>query len=140
MMAKKQENRPKRILITEDELLLAELLKDRLASMGYDVAVVENGAQALEFLSGPGADAVLMDVVMPVMDGWEATRRIKAAAQWRHIPVITLTGRARNEDKQESFNAGCDDYLAKPFRFEDLKTILAKWVPLDPKTWKGSTS
>ncbi|MBI5299402.1 MAG: response regulator [Deltaproteobacteria bacterium] len=118
----------KTILIVEDEFFLAETIRARLEFLGYDVAYAENGLEALQLLEITHIDLILMDVMMPVMDGYAATERIKADEKLKKIPVIFLTARAGEEDKKRAFETGADDYLAKPFRSEDLIAMIEKWI------------
>lgn len=108
----------KTILVVDDTEfnrdLVVQLLED-----DYDVIIAENGAEALEKSQQQRPDLILMDLGMPVMDGWEATRRLKANDQLRHIPVIAVTSHAMVGDEIEARKAGCDDYLPKPID-EDL--------------------
>lgn len=118
----------KKILIVEDEYYLAEVLKERLEYWGYEVELAENGKTALDYLLRGNADLILMDVIMPVMDGWEAARRIKSDSKLKKIPLVFLTARARHEDHLKAHRVGGEDYLAKPFEMEELKEILEKWI------------
>lgn len=118
----------KKILIVEDEFYLAETIKARLEYQGYEVLYAENGAEALKLLASTPVDLVLMDVMMPVMDGWEATRRIKADPKLKALPVIFLTARAQHEDHIKAHEVGGDDYLSKPFESEELLDIIKKWI------------
>jgi CheY-like chemotaxis protein len=103
----------KRILIVEDVEfnldLLIQLLED-----DYELVIAGDGARAVEMATAETPDLILMDMSLPVMDGWEATRTIKANAQLHHIPVIGLSAHAMSGDRQKALAAGCDDYLTKP--------------------------
>lgn len=118
----------KTILIVEDDFFLAQTLKDRFEFMGYKTIYAENGEAALACLASSTVDLILMDILMPVMDGLEATRRIKANDKWKKIPIIVLTAKARPEDERESRAAGADDYTAKPFNVHDLVKKIEKWT------------
>jgi CheY-like chemotaxis protein len=108
----------KSILVVDDTEfnrdLVVQLLED-----DYQIIIAENGAEALEKTEAQRPDLILMDLGMPVMDGWEATRRLKANDDLRHIPVIAVTSHAMVGDEIEARKAGCDDYLPKPID-EDL--------------------
>lgn len=110
---------PKRILIVEDQEFNRDLLVQILDD-SYDVAVAVNGAEAVASAEREPPDLILMDFGMPVMDGWEATRRIKAHPDLRHIPVIAITSHAMVGDEQRAREVGCDDYLAKPIHEDEL--------------------
>ncbi len=112
-----------RILIVEDNEMNREVLSRLLARRGLDVCLAENGAEAVESALRHAPDIILMDLNLPVMDGWEATRRIKSAPETRHIPVLCITAHAMSEDRERGRVAGCDEYETKPIEFE---RILAK--------------
>ena len=96
------------------------MLSRRLVRRGYEVAVAVDGAQGVEMARTERPDLVLMDLSLPVIDGWEATRRIKAAQETRHLPVIGLTAHAMASDRDKALEAGCDDYDTKPIELERL--------------------
>lgn len=118
----------KKIMIVEDQFFLAEMIRTRLEYMGYDTIYAENGARALELLQHGSPDLIIMDVMMPVMDGMEATKRIRVDGKNKDIPIIFLTARARHEDRQEAIDAGATDYLAKPFESNQLTAMVEKWL------------
>lgn len=119
---------PKKILIVEDEYFLAEILKARLEFSGYQVSIAENGAVALEMIAESRPDIILMDVMMPVLDGYETTVKIRQNPDWADLPIIILTARARQADQDQAFNVGANDYLVKPFETEDLESMIRKWT------------
>lgn len=106
----------KRILVVEDNVDNRRILVYRLRRIGdFEIIEASNGEEALEIVqTDPPPDLVFMDLKMPVMDGWEATRRIRSLDLGRHIPIIALTAQAMAGDEQKALAAGCDDYLAKP--------------------------
>jgi CheY-like chemotaxis protein len=108
----------KKILVVDDTDLNRDLVVQLLEDE-FDTVIAENGAEALERADQERPDLILMDLGMPVMDGWEATRRLKANDDLRHIPVIAVTSHAMVGDEIEARKAGCDDYLPKPID-EDL--------------------
>jgi DNA-binding response OmpR family regulator len=126
-----------RILVVEDEGHLADGLRYNLEAEGYDVDCVETGEEALEQLARPTHDAVLLDIMLPGIDGFEVARRLRAAQDYR--PVLMLTARGRSQDVVEGFAAGADDYLPKPFDLNiliaRLKSLLrrAAWQKPEPK-------
>lgn len=124
-MKKKKKN----ILIVEDDFFLAQTLKDRFEFEGYGVSLAENGEAALKLMEENLPDLITMDILMPVMDGLTATRRIKAENKWKNIPIIVLTAKARKEDETAALEAGANDYLAKPFQANDLMGKIKKWMP-----------
>lgn len=112
-----------RILLVEDNEMNRDMLSRRLARRGYEVLIAEDGEKGVAAARAHKPDLILMDMSLPVMDGWEATRRLKADADTRRIPVIALTAHAMQEDKASMLEAGCDDYDTKPV---DLPRLLQK--------------
>jgi len=108
----------KKILVVDDTEFNRDLVV-QLLEEDYDMVIAENGAEALTVSASERPDLILMDLGMPVMDGWEATRRLKADAELKTIPVIAVTSHAMVGDEVEARKAGCDDYLPKPID-EDL--------------------
>jgi two-component system, cell cycle response regulator DivK len=109
-----------KILIVEDDPMNREMLARRLSWEGYQVATAANGAQAVEMAGSELPDLILMDLAMPLLNGWQATRQIKSQPETRYIPVIALTAYALSEDRTKSLAAGCDDYETKPIDFPRL--------------------
>ncbi|MBK8988012.1 MAG: response regulator [Chloroflexi bacterium] len=109
-----------RILIVEDDDMLQEILAERLNLRGYGVEVASNGQEGVDLALAHHPDIILMDMRMPVLDGWEATRKLKAQPETCMIPVIALTAHSLVGDREESLAAGCDEYEPKPVNFERL--------------------
>jgi CheY-like chemotaxis protein len=109
-----------KILLVEDNELNRDMLSRRLARRGHEVAMAVDGAQALDAARSEAPALVLMDMSLPVIDGWEATRRLKADPTLRDIPVIALTAHAMSGDRERALEAGCDDFDTKPIEFERL--------------------
>jgi two-component system cell cycle response regulator DivK len=104
-----------RILVVEDNLDNRRILVYRLKRIGdFDIVEASNGQEAMQAVADAPPDLIFMDLKMPVMDGWEATRRIRALDVGRNIPIIALTAQAMAGDEEKALAAGCDDYLAKP--------------------------
>ncbi len=112
-----------RILLVEDSEMNWDMLSRRLQRKGYEVLVATDGRQGVEMALSEGPDLILMDMSLPVLDGWEATRQIKAAPETQAIPVIALTAHAMAGDREQALGAGCDDYDTKPI---DLRRLLQK--------------
>lgn len=112
-----------KLLIVEDNELNRDVLSRRLMRRGYEVVIAIDGAQGVEMADGEQPDLILMDLGLPVLDGWEATRRIKGSERTRGIPVIALTAHAMTGDDLRARDAGCDDFDTKPV---DLPRLLAK--------------
>lgn len=119
-----------RILLVEDNALNREIVTDLLSSEGLEVETAENGAMAVGLVGKKGPDyydAVLMDLQMPIMDGYEATHAIRELFPGRHLPIIALSANVFDEDRKKSFAAGMDDHLPKPFDRADLMEILKRY-------------
>jgi CheY-like chemotaxis protein len=118
-----------KILLIEDNEMNRDMLSRRLARGGYEVAIAEDGARGLAMAVSDRPDLILMDMSLPVIDGWEATRRIKATPELRKIPIIALTAHAMATDREKALEAGCDDYDSKPVELQRLlgkiETLLA---------------
>jgi CheY-like chemotaxis protein len=108
------------ILLVEDNELNRDMLSRRLKRKGYDVLIAEDGIKGVAAATDGKPDLILMDMSLPVMDGWEATRRLKAVPETRAIPVIALTAHAMASDRERAISAGCDDYDTKPVEIERL--------------------
>jgi two-component system, cell cycle response regulator DivK len=116
-----------RLLLVEDNEESRDGLSRHLRRKGFDVLVAVDGRQGLEVARAALPDLILMDMSLPVLDGWEATRLLKSGASTRDIPVIALTAHAMAGDRQKALEAGCDDYDTKPV---ELSRLLAKIEPL----------
>ncbi|MFL5259992.1 MAG: response regulator [Hyphomicrobiales bacterium] len=112
-----------RILLVEDNEMNRDMLSRRLQRQGHDVLIAVDGREGVEMSKAERPDIILMDMSLPVLDGWEATRRIRADADTAALPVIALTAHAMESDRQQALAAGCDDYDTKPI---DLKRLLEK--------------
>ncbi|MFT0521083.1 response regulator [Pseudomonas faucium] len=119
-----------RILLVEDNPVNQLVAKGMLAKLGCQVTLATQGAEALELLAQEDFDLVLMDCNMPVMDGYEASRRIRQSGRWPDLPIVALTANAMPEERERCRAAGMNDYLAKPFRREELLALIEHWVPL----------
>jgi two-component system, cell cycle response regulator DivK len=109
-----------RILLVEDNEMNRDMLSRRLKRKGHEVLMAADGAQGVELAQSEQPDLILMDMSLPVLDGWQATRQIKAAANTQAIPVIALTAHALAGDRERSLEAGCDEYETKPVDFPRL--------------------
>ncbi|WJN61541.1 response regulator [Pseudomonas sp. SO81] len=119
-----------RVLLVEDNQVNQMVAKGMLSKLGCEVAVTAHGGEAIAYLEKHPVDLVLMDCNMPVMDGYEATRRIRQSGRWPSLPIIALTANALPDERERCQAAGMNDYLAKPFRREDLAALLDSWLPL----------
>ena len=118
-----------KILLVEDNEMNRDMLSRRLVRARYEVIVAEDGARGVAMATSDRPDLILMDMSLPVIDGWEATRRIKATSELRKIPIIALTAHAMATDREKALEAGCDDYDTKPIELQRLlgkiETLLA---------------
>lgn len=122
-------NRKKKLIfIVEDEFFLAESIQQRLENMGFTAIIAENGQEAMDLLQSSPCDLIIMDLMMPVMDGWEATQKVKGDDRLKKIPVIVLSARGTEEDKKKAKQLGADEYLIKPFSWDDLISLIEKWT------------
>jgi CheY-like chemotaxis protein len=112
-----------KILYVEDNEDNIFMLKNRLVRAGHTVVVATDGAQGVAMALSERPDIILMDLSLPVLDGWQATRQIKATPDTKHIPVIALTAHAMASDREKALSAGCDDFDTKPV---ELPRLLAK--------------
>jgi CheY-like chemotaxis protein len=118
-----------KILLVEDNEMNRDMLSRRLLRSGFEVIMAEDGARGVAVAMSDKPDLILMDMSLPVIDGWEATRRIKATPEVSKIPIIALTAHAMATDRDKALEAGCDDYDTKPIELERLlgkiETLLA---------------
>jgi two-component system, cell cycle response regulator DivK len=109
-----------KVLLVEDNEMNRDMLSRRLARRGFEVVFAADGQQGVDLARSEKPDIILMDMSLPVMDGWEATRRIKADGTMCRIPVIGLTAHAMSGDREKAIEAGCDDYDSKPVEIDRL--------------------
>jgi two-component system cell cycle response regulator DivK len=109
-----------KILLVEDNEMNRDMLSRRLVRRGYEVLIAVDGESGMALAASEAPDLILMDMSLPILDGWEATHRLKAAPATRHIPVIALTAHAMSSDRDKALEAGCDDYDTKPVELPRL--------------------
>ena len=126
--------RAPRVMLVEDNPVNQMVAKGMLHKMGCEVLLANHGGEALECLAREPIDLVLMDCNMPVMDGYEASRQIRKNPQWLHLPIIALTANAMLDERERCIEAGMNDYLAKPFRMEQLDLMVQQWLPSNPSS------
>ncbi len=112
-----------KILLVEDNEMNRDMLSRRLVRKKYEVLVAVDGRESVEIARSEAPDLILMDMSLPVMDGWEATRQLKASPETQAIPIIALTAHAMSGDREKAMEAGCDDYDTKPI---ELPRLLGK--------------
>jgi len=111
-----------KILLVEDNEMNRDMLSRRLQRKGYSVVMAEDGRQGVTMASSETPDLILLDMSLPLLDGWEVARRIKGDPKTRSIPVIALTAHAMSGDREKALDAGCDEYDTKPVEFSRLIT------------------
>jgi two-component system, cell cycle response regulator DivK len=120
----------KKILLVEDNEMNRDMLSRRLSRKGYDILIAVDGAQGVAMAIAEKPDIILMDMSLPVIDGWEATRQLKANPETKTIPAIALTAHAMSGDREKALEAGCDEYDTKPIELsrllEKIEALLAK--------------
>jgi CheY-like chemotaxis protein len=114
------------ILLVEDQEMNRDMLSRRLIKRGYEVSIAVDGAEGLEKARADAPDLILMDMSLPVIDGWEATRQLKADEATRGIPVVALTAHAMSTDREKAMEAGCDAYETKPVELKRLLQTMEK--------------
>jgi CheY-like chemotaxis protein len=123
-----------KILLVEDNEMNRDMLSRRLARKGYEVSIAVDGKQGVEMAERDLPDLILMDMSLPVLDGWEATRRLKGADATRAIPIIALTAHAMSGDRERALDAGCDDYDTKPIELPRLLEKIESMLNRTPAT------
>jgi two-component system, cell cycle response regulator DivK len=121
----------KRILVIEDTDDNRRIFRDLLGPSGYELLEALDGEQGVAMAAAERPDLILMDIQLPIVDGYEATRRIKANPDLRHIPIIAVTSYALSGDEAKSRAAGCDGYLAKPFSLQQVLDAVQNFLPLE---------
>ena len=120
----------RKVLVVDDDVRNIFALISALDEKGTQVVTARNGQEAIDKLEeNPDIDLVLMDVMMPVMDGYEATRRIRQEPRWARLPIIAVTAKAMKDDQEQCMKAGASDYLAKPIDLERLFSLIRVWLP-----------
>ncbi len=115
-----------KILLVEDNPATMEVMQQELEVLGYDVAIAKDGAEAVEMAGSELPDLIIMDMLMPKMDGSEATGRIRKNPKTKAIPILAATAKALPEDRDICLASGCDDYIAKPFSYRELHDAIEK--------------
>jgi CheY-like chemotaxis protein len=116
----------KKILMVDDDLDLCLIFQTVFEHLGYDSVFAVDGAEAVKIATTQKPDLILMDIIMPVMNGYQATRMIRQNPKTRSIPIIAVTALTSPEEREECLKSGCDDYIAKPFKIKDLASRIEK--------------
>jgi two-component system, cell cycle response regulator DivK len=119
----------KRILVVEDQEDNRQIIRDMLAPTDYEIAEVESGEEALTAIARQRPDLILMDIRLPIMDGYTATSQIKADPALRSIPIIAVTSYALSGEEKKARAAGCDDYVPKPYSPRELLAKIRRYMP-----------
>ena len=109
-----------KILLVEDNEMNRDMLSRRLMRKGYEVVMAVDGQQGVDMAKSEAPNLILMDLSLPVLDGWDATRQLKQSSETKHIPVIALTAHAMTSDREKALEAGCDDFDTKPIEWNRL--------------------
>ncbi len=118
-----------KILLVEDNEMNRDMLSRRLKRRGYEIVIAIDGAVGVAMVDSEQPDLILMDMSLPVMDGWEASRKLKANPHTRSIPIIALTAHAMSGDREKALAAGCDDYDTKPIELSRLLEKIRACLP-----------
>jgi|SRR6185369_3591987 len=121
-----------KVLLVEDNEMNRDMLSRRLIRKGYEIVIAVDGEQAVAMARSEAPDLILMDMSLPMIDGWEATRRIKTADATKRIPVIALTAHAMSGDREKAIEAGCNDYDTKPIELQRLLDKMAALLAARP--------
>jgi two-component system, cell cycle response regulator DivK len=116
------------ILIVEDNEMNMDMLSRRLAKRGYEILMATDGQAGINTAIAQRPNLILMDMSLPVMDGWEATRQLRAQPEMQTVPIIALTAHALSEDRDKCLAAGCNDYESKPIKMETLLVKIESWL------------
>ncbi len=130
-----QDKAATRVLVAEDDPTNQYVFRAILSTAGYETVIVENGLQALEHARSDPPDIFLLDMMMPVMDGYETAWRIIQDPLFDGIPILALTARAMQGDAERTLQAGCDDYLSKPIRRQEFLDKVEHWHSCPSETW-----
>lgn len=119
-----------KILVVEDEVTNREVAEVILKNQGFEVLVANNGQEAIEMTHRTRPDLIVMDILMPILDGLSATRELKHDPATAHIPILVVTAKASNSDRDAAEAAGCDGFLAKPYRNKSLVETVRQFLPM----------
>jgi CheY-like chemotaxis protein len=119
------------IMVVDDNEDLREMLRFMVERLGYTVVEAENGREAIEIANRRCPDLILMDLSMPVMDGFAATRLLREIEDMCRIPIIAISANRREQSQDEALAAGCNEYLTKPVNFHQLNRLLSTWLPAE---------
>ena len=118
-----------KILIADDEPQIREILRVYFEKEGFQVVEAADGKEALQQITKERPDILLLDVMMPVMDGLAATRKIRSEPRWAKLPIVMLTAKAMPDDQERCIDAGANDYMAKPIDVDKLLSLVRVWMP-----------
>ncbi len=118
----------RKILLVEDNPATVDIIQTELEFLGYDSAIAENGQKAVDLAATYRPDLIVMDISLPKMDGLEATTLIRNNSKTQNIPILAATARALPGDREKGIQAGCDDYIAKPFTHRELGAVIKKLI------------
>jgi len=125
---------PIKILLVEDNEMNRDMLSRRLQRKGFEIVIAEDGQQGVEKAKSESPQLIIMDMSLPVIDGWEATRQIKSCPETKSIPVIGLSAHAMESDRESALKAGCDDYDTKPVEMDRLLEKINKFLKVNTES------
>lgn len=118
----------KKVLVIEDHRDLRELIRAQINLKGFAAITAKNGKEGIETAIAEKPDLILMDIIMPEMDGWEATRILRGVTATKEVPIVAMTALFRPSDLQSCIEAGCNDYISKPFTLEELRNKITRLI------------
>lgn len=121
-------SRKKLILVVEDAAASKEIFQIAIQSKDTDILIASDGEEGVKMAIEKKPDLILMDMMLPLMSGYEATERIKGNPETAHIPVVAVTARAMDPERERAKNAGCDHFIAKPFRLSEIREVIEKYL------------
>lgn len=123
----------KKILVVDDEVELTKAMTIRLTAIGYEVSIAHDGEEALKKARQEKPDLIILDLMLPKIDGYKVCRLLKFDQKYREIPIIMVTARVEEDDKRLGMETGADEYFTKPFDWSDLLEKITKFIPLEKK-------
>ncbi len=122
----------KKILLVEDNIDHMDIMQRQLAVLGYETVMAKNGLEAVEIAGAELPDMIVMDMLMPVMNGFQATERIRRTPKIRNVPILAATVLSLPGDRERCIASGCDDYLSKPFTYRQLEAVIKRLLKDSP--------
>lgn len=121
-------SRKKLILVVEDAAASKEIFQIAIQSRDTDILIASDGQEGVQLATEKKPDLILMDMMLPLMSGYEATEKIKSDPETKHIPVVAVTARAMDPERERAYRSGCDHFIAKPFRLSEIREAIEKFL------------